>query len=675
MAKASAVWGIDIGQCALKAVKLHRVGEEVAVEAFDIIEHEKILSQPDADRPALVRAALEQFLSRNNVRGAMVAISPPGLTSFPCYVKLPPVEPKKIPDIIRFEAQQQIPLPLEEVVWEWQTFQDPDSPDIEVGIFAVRRSDMAAMLGQFSGVALQTDLVQMGPLALYNFMAFDGQRAEDGATLLVDVGTDKTDLIVADKSRMWTRTIRIGGNNFTEALVRGFKLSFSKAERLKRTAATSKYARQIFQAMRPVFADLVQEVQRSLGHYTSLHRETRLKKILALGNGFRLPGFQKYLEQNLNIPVQRLDGYNRLKTTGPADTPVFTENIMSFAVAYGLAVQGLGLGAIGTNLLPAEIARRRVWATKKPWFVAATAVLLAAVGLVDWRTFSDASALQPGDKFFVARNTLGELDGYQTQYDRWSSQGNEEEDRVKRYWENYGYRSVQPVILNMFWRAVADFAKHQPKFGDSQEQRRRTIETLQSVPRNQRFMITVESLDMTYLKNVGVTGTPPPAPAVPLAEMMMSDTPAPAEQPHRGLMVILKGRTPLPPGTATPYLLVPLLKRCQEIAPRPLDGSRSPIRVYQWMEPRLTPMTAGTGGEGAPTPSGLTAPPPTGYTGGSGGPPGAGTTARIQSPDPLFPNDPNEDMINDTRFEIGWIVVIENDGLPALPSAQPEPAR
>ena len=74
---------------------------------------------------------------------------------------------------------------------------------------------------------------------------------------------------------MWTRTIQIGGNNFTEALVRAFKLSFPKAEQHKRTAASSKYARQIFQAMRPVFADLVQEIQRCIGFYTSLHRETR----------------------------------------------------------------------------------------------------------------------------------------------------------------------------------------------------------------------------------------------------------------------------------------------------------------------------------------------------------------------------------------------------------------
>ena len=127
----------------------------------------------------------------------------------------------------------------------------------------------------------------MAPLALYNFMTFDEQLATDGATLLADVGADKTDLVVADGPRIWTRTIQIGGNNFTEALVKAFKLSFPKAEKLKRTAATSKYARQIFQAMRPVFADLVQEIQRSMGYYTAHAPRGAVQE--GRGAGQRLP--------------------------------------------------------------------------------------------------------------------------------------------------------------------------------------------------------------------------------------------------------------------------------------------------------------------------------------------------------------------------------------------------
>src|SRR5437879_2924807 len=119
------VWGIEVGQCAFKAIRLEEQGDEVVATAFDYIEHPKILSQPDADPDQLTREALETFLSRNQIRGDLIAISVPGQTGLARFVKLPPVEAKKIPDIVRFEAKQQIPFPLDEVVWDWQTLGAP----------------------------------------------------------------------------------------------------------------------------------------------------------------------------------------------------------------------------------------------------------------------------------------------------------------------------------------------------------------------------------------------------------------------------------------------------------------------------------------------------------------------------------------------------------------------
>ncbi|MFO0866082.1 MAG: hypothetical protein U0744_15785 [Gemmataceae bacterium] len=69
------VWGIDLGQCALKAVRLQVVDGEIKATAFDYIEHPKILSQPDADPDHAHGEALQQFLSRNTLKGDMVVIS------------------------------------------------------------------------------------------------------------------------------------------------------------------------------------------------------------------------------------------------------------------------------------------------------------------------------------------------------------------------------------------------------------------------------------------------------------------------------------------------------------------------------------------------------------------------------------------------------------------------
>src|SRR3954468_3130770 len=119
------VWGIDLGLCALKAIRLQNTPDGVRATAFDYIEHPKILSQPDADPDQLTREALEQFLSRNTLRGDMVIISVAGQSGLARFVKLPPVEERKIAEIVKFEAKQQIPFPLDEVVWDFQRIGTP----------------------------------------------------------------------------------------------------------------------------------------------------------------------------------------------------------------------------------------------------------------------------------------------------------------------------------------------------------------------------------------------------------------------------------------------------------------------------------------------------------------------------------------------------------------------
>jgi type IV pilus assembly protein PilM len=383
MAGSQVAWGLDIGATALKAVKLRRDGDKVAIEAFDVVEHDKFLSEPDVDRDAIIRTSLQKFIDRNNPKRDTLLISVAGSKTFARFVKLPPVEPKKIPEIVKFEAIQQIPFPLEQVNWDYQTFATPDSPEVEVGIFAMKTDLVAQELGCFTAQNMTVHGVQLAPLALYNAASFDDWTGGKG-TLLIDIGAEHTDLVIVDAGRIWLRTINLGGNHFTEALAKAFKQPFSRAEQLKKSAATSKYQKQIFQAMRPIFADLVAEVSRSLGHYQASHRESKLERIVAMGNPFKLPNLQKYIQQELKMEVVRLESFQN----GRVDTKLaagLQENILSLGVAYGLALQGLDHAAIDTNLLPVNIARQMIWKRKRPWFAGATAAMLA--GCATWWTF------------------------------------------------------------------------------------------------------------------------------------------------------------------------------------------------------------------------------------------------------------------------------------------------
>jgi type IV pilus assembly protein PilM len=375
------VWALDFGQAALKALKLRAVDDGVELLAYDVIEHAKILSWADADPETLTRNALEKFVEGNpDVAETQVVITVPGATTFARFVTLPPVEPENIPDIIRFEATQQIPFPIEEVVWDYEVLTEPDAPEQRAGIFCIKREEISKILGYYRELKppLQVELVQAAPLALFNFMQFDGQMG-DGTTVLLNIGADTSDLVMSDGKQVVLRNIPLGGNSFTKALVESFKLPYPKAENLKKTAASSKHAKQVFQAMRPVFADFAGELQRTIARYQAQNRESEVTKVVGLGNAFQLPGLQKYLEQHLGIPVVKVEKFNKLKPSPTVQTPKFTQNILSFAVAYGLGVQALGKAKIKSNLVPPEVQADRRWAEKRPWFAAATG--LAAAGL------------------------------------------------------------------------------------------------------------------------------------------------------------------------------------------------------------------------------------------------------------------------------------------------------
>ncbi len=379
MASARFAWGIDIGNRALKAIKLVRGDNGLRIDDFEVIEHENVLSNAGDNKEALIQSALANFVQRHATKGGVAAISVSGVSSFARFIKLPPVEPKKIPEIVRFEAIQQIPFPLDDVEWNYQLFQSPESPDVEVGIFAMRRELINAHIKHFTDVDLNVQVVQMNPLAVYNAMYHDSRL--QGTTMIIDLGAENTDLIIADGETIWLRSIPIGGNNFTEVLVKSFKLPFAKAEELKRNANTSKYARQIFQAMRPVFADLVAEIQRSIGFYSSVHRDSRIKKVLALGGTFRLAGLQKYLQQNLQLDVEKL---NELAGGAPADAKLaatFNQNLLSLVSAYGLAIQAMGQSKITSSLLPMKIRRAKMWRDKTKWFGAAAAIFVLGAGM------------------------------------------------------------------------------------------------------------------------------------------------------------------------------------------------------------------------------------------------------------------------------------------------------
>ena len=218
MAKTNAVWGIDLGQCALKALRctLDSDGQTIIADKHDFIEYPKILGQPEVDPEELIHEALTEFLSRNKVAGDRVAISVSGQAGLSRFFKPPPVEPSKLPEIVKYEVKQQIPFPIEDVIWDWQQLGgavvDGRTQNAEVGLFAMKRDAVFRALKPFDDAEIDVNVVQLSPLSIFNVVCHDilGQLPDPDdidpenppeSIVVMSIGTDLSLIHISEPTR------------------------------------------------------------------------------------------------------------------------------------------------------------------------------------------------------------------------------------------------------------------------------------------------------------------------------------------------------------------------------------------------------------------------------------------------------------------------------------------
>ena len=295
----------------------------------------------------------------------------------------------------------------------------------------------------------------------------------------------------------------MGGNSFTKAIADTFHLNFEKAEKLKRTAPVSKYARQIFQAMRPVFTELASEVQRSLGFYKSSNPDTRVGRVVAMGGGTKLRGLLKYLQQTLQMPVERPDVFKHLAIGPDVPTAKFGENVCDFGVVYGLGLQGLGMAGIESNLLPRSMVRSMAWAGKSRWFLGAACILLAASAMVLGKALYDSISHTKNNPTRMqiqkvindgkqARQNLSNaemrIDGYK--------------DAIDREFELLKHREVIPLLHETILAALPNAENNPSQANLYAAFARGDVEAVTQIPRNQRKQIFVTDMSVRFVEDL-----------------------------------------------------------------------------------------------------------------------------------------------------------------------------
>ncbi|MFO8008685.1 MAG: pilus assembly protein PilM [Candidatus Brocadiia bacterium] len=383
---ASSIWALDLGSWSLKIVRgtYDKKADTITVRLLEEIPYGELPCGYDAALVEKHREAIIEFRRRYEVDGKDdLCVSVSGSDVFSRFIKLPPV-PERVDEIIRYEARQQIPFDIDDVIWDYQPVRDPEEvpegEEIEVGLFALKTERVDEVLELLDQWRNNLSVIQNAPLAVYNLLAHEGLADETG--IVLDIGAASTDILVLNPPRFWVRSLLVAGDDLTNAVVEKFGVSLEEAEQIKRVAARSKHREQIMRVLGPVFDEIASEIQRSLGYYKSLAREVQFERVIMLGSALRMSGAARMMASRLQYPVRTLTELSNIQFDDSVDQEKLPAKIPGFAVPLGLLVQGAGKARLNINLVPSEIAMAGAVSEKKPWLLAAAAGLLLSAGVL-----------------------------------------------------------------------------------------------------------------------------------------------------------------------------------------------------------------------------------------------------------------------------------------------------
>src|SRR5438552_11025172 len=182
----------------------------------------------EATREPAMSRALPELLSERGFGSKVINLCAPGFHTFSKFVKLPPVDTSKVTQIIQYEAQQNVPYPLEEVVWDYQILGAAASGELEVFLVAIKADIVENLFRSAEAAGLRLQLVDVSPAALCNAFRYNYNDIE-GCTMLLDIGAKTSNLLFFEKGKVYARSINIGANSITTDFVAEAKMPFAKA--------------------------------------------------------------------------------------------------------------------------------------------------------------------------------------------------------------------------------------------------------------------------------------------------------------------------------------------------------------------------------------------------------------------------------------------------------------
>lgn len=363
-------YALDMGSHSIKALSYKEHSGKVDLLGAKEISFKEIFdytTEPEKRKDLLKEALLKLFPSEKIREKIKVSLTLPSSAIFIRLSTLPRIRGKAMRQAVKYEVQEKMPCPLEELVWDYLVLPQKKGKEISVSLVAVRREIIEDIFGVAKEIGIQIDKISAGPSAIYE--AVRSKLKDSETVLVIDLGAKTTDVIAIQRNGFWSRTITYGALKLIEALSPNPEAPIQVSSGKEVEVLLDNPENQ--EILNRELKTLAGEIERTLTIYHQEVVSDEFRGFVLLGGLTRLEQIHRYFQAQLKIPTWK---------------PFKDKYKLGEGVLQGVFFQAASItysSESSMNLIPDEERNRRTlrhfkWAFKIYSFLL---VILLALGL------------------------------------------------------------------------------------------------------------------------------------------------------------------------------------------------------------------------------------------------------------------------------------------------------
>lgn len=335
----------DIGSSSIKLVQMNQTkkGWELLKLGHAELPPEAIVDGSIIDAMTVTNT-LKDLIKEHGVKVKEAVSSLTGHSVIIKKVSFPAMTEEELAESIQWEAEQYIPFPITDVNIDFQILgaDTEGRGQMDVMLVAVKKDVINDYTNVIKEAGLNPVVIDVDSFALENMMEINYPVAPGENIAMVNIGASITSIsVILGGLTIFTRSIPMGGNQFTEEIQRQLNISFKDAEDLKAgKKAPGGDGSALPAAIETVSTNLTFEVKRSLDFFLGGTQGSYVNKLYLSGGGSKVAGLQKLMQEKTTIPVEIANPFKNLEVNAKSfDKENLKELAPFFGVAVGLATR------------------------------------------------------------------------------------------------------------------------------------------------------------------------------------------------------------------------------------------------------------------------------------------------------------------------------------------------